>query len=209
MIIFRRENKTTAHYARDALVKVRISILDKKWRDFMAQPESRMSLFEGVALISQWSTMEHGKLQTCLKDLGTSIENINKRVNKQMAKVLCASTAKPKKKAEIILDLITHVMFNEMGFKLLPIMYGFHLHFCCIGQVCSALPLCYFYVNMHLDQNLISFIFIFLPLRFLRERNAAQHFCVQSIRKWPGKWIFLVSWFIVKNGMKKTISLID
>ena len=46
----------------------------------MAQPESQMSLFEGVALISQWSTMEHGKLQTCLEDLGTSIENITKRV---------------------------------------------------------------------------------------------------------------------------------
>ena len=141
MIFFRRENKTTFHYARDTLVKVRITILDKKWRDFMAQPKSQMSLFEGVALISQWSTMEHGKLQTSLKDLGTSIENITKRVNKQMTEVPCASTAEPKKKAEIILDLITHVMFNEMGFKLLPFTYSSHLHFSCISQVCSALPL--------------------------------------------------------------------
>ena len=146
MIIFRRENETTAHYARDALVKVRISILDKKWRDFMAQPESQMSLFEGVALISQWSTMEHGKLQTCLEDLGTSIENITKRVNKQMAEVLCASTAKPKKKAEIILDLITHVMFNEMGFKLLSFAYRSHLHFSCISQV-ALLYYCAIFVN--------------------------------------------------------------
>nr|CAH0107282.1 unnamed protein product [Daphnia galeata] len=130
-----RENKTTFHYARDTLVKVRITILDKKWRDFMAQPKSQMSLFEGVALISQWSTMEHGKLQTCLKDLESSIENITKRVNEQMAEVLCASNAKPKKKAKNILDLITHVMFNEMGFKLLTTIYRSHLHFSCISQV--------------------------------------------------------------------------
>jgi F-box protein 21 len=104
-----------------------------------------MSLFEGVALISQWSTMELGKLQTCLKDLGISIENITKRVNEQMVEVLCASTAKPKKKAKIILDLITHVMFNEMGFEVLTAIYRTHLHFSCISQVCSALlPLCYF-----------------------------------------------------------------
>jgi F0F1-type ATP synthase delta subunit len=105
-----------------------------------------MSLFEGVALISQWSTMEHGKLQTCFEDLGTSIENITKRVNKQMAEVLCASTAKPKKKAEIILDLITHVMFNEMGFKLLSFAYRSHLHFSCISQV-ALLYYCAIFVN--------------------------------------------------------------
>jgi len=161
VIIFRRENKTTFHYAKDTLVKVRISILDKKWRDFMAQPESQMSLFEGVALISQWSTMEHGKLQTSLKDLGTSIENITKRVNKQMAEVLCASTAKPKKKAEIILDLITHVMFNEMGFKLLSFAYRSHLHFSCISQV-ALLYYCAIFVNACWSKPNFIYIFFYL-----------------------------------------------
>ncbi|XP_046656341.1 F-box only protein 21-like [Daphnia pulicaria] len=118
-----RENETTYHYARDVLVKVRISILDKKWRDFMAQPESRKSLFEGVALISQWSTLEHGK-QTCLKDLKSSIEKITDRVKQllelEVGKVSCASTDEPRKKNLNILDSINQVMFIELGFKKLP-----------------------------------------------------------------------------------------
>jgi hypothetical protein len=121
---FRRENETTYHYARDVLVKVRISILDKKWRDFRAQPEYRKSLFEGVALISQWSTLEHGKGQTCLKDMESSIEKITDRVKQllelEVGKVSCASTDEPKKKNLKILDSINQVMFNELGFKKLP-----------------------------------------------------------------------------------------
>ncbi|EFX83127.1 hypothetical protein DAPPUDRAFT_302130 [Daphnia pulex] len=122
-----RENKTTLHYARDVLVKVRISILDKKWRDFMAQPEFRKSLFEGVALISQWSTLEHGTGQTCLKDLESSIEKITDRVKQllelEVGKVSCASTDEPKKKNLKILDSINQVMFNELGFKQLSYFY--------------------------------------------------------------------------------------
>ncbi|XP_046654309.1 F-box only protein 21-like [Daphnia pulicaria] len=122
-----RENKTTLHYARDALVKVRISILDKKWRDFMAQPESQKSLFEGVALISQWSTLGHGKGQTCLKNLESSIEKITNRVKQllelEVGKVSCASTDDPKKKNLKILDSINQVMFNELGFKKFPNFY--------------------------------------------------------------------------------------
>ncbi|XP_046636257.1 F-box only protein 21-like [Daphnia pulicaria] len=122
-----RENKTTLHYARDVLVKVRISILDKKWRDFMAQPESQKSLFEGVALISQWSTLELGEEQTCLKDLESSIEKITDRVKQllelEVGKVSCASTDERKKKNLKILDSINQVMFNELGFKKLPHFY--------------------------------------------------------------------------------------
>ncbi|XP_046462667.1 F-box only protein 21-like [Daphnia pulex] len=122
-----RENETTFHYARDVLVKVRMSILDKKWRDFMAQPESRKSLFEGVALISQWSTLEHGKQQTSLKELENSIEKITDRVKQllelEVGKVSCASTDEPKKKNLKILDSINQVMFNELGFKKLPYFY--------------------------------------------------------------------------------------
>ncbi|XP_046439714.1 F-box only protein 21-like [Daphnia pulex] len=123
-----RENKTTLHYARDVLVKVRMSIMDKKWRDFMAQPEFRKSLFEGFALISQWSTLEHGKGQTCLKDLESSIEKITDRVKQllelEVGKVSCASTDEPKKKNLKILDSINQVMFNELGFKKLPYFHA-------------------------------------------------------------------------------------
>jgi hypothetical protein len=142
LISFRRENKTTFHYARDVFVKVRISILDKKWQEFMAQPESQKSLFEGVALMSQWSTLEHGKGQTCLKDLENSIEKITDRVKQLelgVGKVSCASTVEPKKKNLKILDSITQVLFNELGFKKLPYFYtSDHNHYCNFQQVCLA-----------------------------------------------------------------------
>ncbi|EFX61771.1 hypothetical protein DAPPUDRAFT_338193, partial [Daphnia pulex] len=132
---WRRENKTTLHYARDVLVKVRMSILDKKWRDFMAQPESQKSLFEGVALISQWSTMESGKGQTCLKDLERSIDEITDRVKQvlelDVGKVSRASTVELKKNNLKILDSINQVMFNELGFKnLLNFYTSDYNHYC-------------------------------------------------------------------------------
>ncbi|XP_046462978.1 F-box only protein 21-like isoform X2 [Daphnia pulex] len=134
-----RENETTYHYARDVLNKVRISILDKKWRDFMAQPESRKSLFEGVALISQWSTLEHGKGQTSLKELENSIEKITDRVKQllelEVGKVSCASTDdEPKKKSLKILDSINQVMFNELGFKKLQNCYNSDYYLYCNFQ---------------------------------------------------------------------------
>ncbi len=92
----------------------------------MAKPESRKSLFEGVALISQWSTLKHGKGQTCLKDLESSIEKITDRVKQllelEVGKVSC-STDDPKKKNLKILDSINQVMFNELGFKKLQNFY--------------------------------------------------------------------------------------
>jgi F-box protein 21 len=103
----------------------------------MAQPESQKSLFEGVALISQWATLEHGKGQTCLKDLESSIEEITDRVKQllelEVEKVSCASTVEPKNLK--ILDSITQVMFNELGFKKLPYRYTSDLHYSSIQQV--------------------------------------------------------------------------
>ena len=110
----------------------------------MAQPESQKSLFEGVALISQWVTLEHGKGQTCLKDLESSIEKITDRVKQLELGVgkessSAASTIEPKKKNLKILDSITQVMFNEMGFKKLPDFYTSEfIHYSSIQQVCLA-----------------------------------------------------------------------
>jgi hypothetical protein len=171
LIFFRRENKTTLHYARDVLVKVRISILDKKWRDFMAQPESRKSLFEGVALISQWSTLEHGKGQTCLKDLESSIEKITDRVKQllelEVGKVSCASTDEPKKKNLKILDSINQVMFNELGFKKLPYFdtsdHTLYLY-SNFQQVCLATLS--IWLKSNADEGLMLFIYIFLSPYF-------------------------------------------
>jgi hypothetical protein len=168
LIFFRRENKTTLHYARDALVKVRISILDKKWRDFMAKPESRKSLFEGVALISQWSTLGHGKGQTCLKDLESSIEKITDRVKQllelEVGKVSCASTDDPKKKNLKILDSINQVMFNELGFKKFPVLYTDRRLYSNFQQVCLATLSIWLKCNA--DQGLMLFIYIFLSPYF-------------------------------------------
>ncbi len=161
---FRRENKTTAHYARDALVKVRISILDKKWQEFMAQPESQKSLFKGVALISQWATLEHGKRQTCLKNLESSIEEITDRVKQllelEVGKVSYASTVEPKKKNLKILDSINQVMFNELGFKKHPYFYTSNRNlYCNFQQVCLAtLSIC---LKCNADQGLMLFFYIF------------------------------------------------
>jgi hypothetical protein len=170
LIFFRRENKTTLHYARDVLVKVRISILDKKWRDFMAQPESRKSLFEGVALISQWSTLELGEEQTCLKDLESSIEKITDRVKQllelEVGKVSCASTDEPKKKNLKILDSINQVMFNELGFKKLPHFYTSDYNlYCNFQQVCLATLSIWLKCNA--DQGLMLFIYIFRSFSIL------------------------------------------
>jgi hypothetical protein len=169
LIFFRRENKTTLHYARDVLVKVRISILDKKWRDFMAQPESQKSLFEGVALISQWATLEHGKGQTCLKDLESSIEKITDRVKQllelEVGKVSCASTDDPNKKNLKILDSINQVMFNELGFKKLPNCdtSDYNLY-CKFQKVC--LTTSSIWLKCNADQGLMLFIYIFLSPYF-------------------------------------------
>jgi hypothetical protein len=116
-------------------------MLDKKWLEFMAQPESQKSLFEGVALVSQWATLEHGKGQTCLKDLESSIEKITDRVKQllelEVGKVSCASTVEPKNLK--ILDSITQVMFNELGFKKIPSFYTSEfIHYSSIQKVCLA-----------------------------------------------------------------------
>jgi F-box protein 21 len=143
LIYFRRENETTFHYAKDALVKVRISILDKKWRDFMAQPESQKSLFEGVALMSQWSTMESGKGQTCLKNLEISIEKITDRVKHllglEVGNAPGSITVEPKKNNLHILDAISHIIFIELGFKKLPFLTFDYNNYFNFQQVCLAI----------------------------------------------------------------------
>jgi F-box protein 21 len=170
LIYFRRENETTFHYAKDALVKVRISILDNKWRDFMTQPESQKSLFEGVALISQWSTMESGKGQTCLKDLEISIEKITDRVKQllelKVGKVPCASTVEPKKNNLNILDSISHVMFIELGFKKFSMFTSDCSNYFNFQQVCLTTSLIWLKCNADEGLTLLSLFFFQSPRCF-------------------------------------------
>ncbi len=132
----------------------------------MAQPESRKSLFEGVALISQWSTLEHGKQQTSLKELENSIEKITDRVKQllelEVGKVSCASTDdEPKKKSLKILDSINQVMFNELGFKKLQNCYNSDYYlYCNFQKVC--LTTSSIWLKCNADQGLMLFIYIFL-----------------------------------------------
>ena len=131
----------------------------------MAQPESQKSLFEGVALISQWVTLEHGKEQTCLKDLESSIEKITDRVKQllelEVGKVSCASTVEPKNLK--ILDSITQVMFNELGFKKHPYFYTSDRNlYCNFQQVCLATLSIWLKCNA--DQGLMLFFFSFSVL---------------------------------------------
>jgi F-box protein 21 len=108
----------------------------------MAQPESQKSLFEGVALMSQWSTMESGKGQTCLKELEISIEKITDRVKQMLeldvGKVSRASTVEPKKNNLNILDAICQIIFVELGFKKLPFVTCDCNNYFNFQQVCLA-----------------------------------------------------------------------
>ncbi len=130
----------------------------------MARPESRKSLFEGVALISQWSTLKHGKGQTCLKDLEKYIEKITDRVKQllelEVGKVSCASTDEPRKNNLNILDSINQVMFNELGFKNLLNFYtsGYN-HYCNFQKVCLATLSIWLKCNA--DEGLMLLIYIF------------------------------------------------
>ena len=109
----------------------------------MAQPESRKSLFEGVALISQWSTLEHGKGQTCLKDLESSIEKITDRVKHllglEVGNAPGSITVEPKKNNLHILDAISHIIFIELGFKKLPFLTFDYNNYFNFQQVCLAI----------------------------------------------------------------------
>ncbi len=135
----------------------------------MAQPESRKSLFEGVALISQWSTLKHGKGQTCLKDVESSIEKITNRVKQllelEVGKVSCASTDEPKKKNLKILDSINQVMFIELGFKKFPNFYTDRRLYSNFQQVCLATLSIWLKCNA--DQGLMLFIYIFRSFSIL------------------------------------------
>ena len=152
-------------------------MLDKKWLEFMAQPESQKSLFEGVALVSQWATLEHGKGQTCLQDLERSIEEITDRVKQLeleemrngkklelgVEKVSFASTVEPKKKNIKIFDFINQVMFNELGFKKHPYFYTSDRNlYCNFQQVCLATLSIWLKCNA--DQGLMLFFFSFSVL---------------------------------------------
>lgn len=147
-------------------------MLDKKWLEFMAQPESQKSLFEGVALVSQWATLEHGKGQTCLQDLESSIEEITDRVKQLeleemrngkklelgVEKVSFASTVEPKKKNLKVFDFINQVMFNELGFKKHPYFYTSDRNlYCNFQQVCLATLSIWLKCNA--DQGLMLFFF--------------------------------------------------
>ena len=143
----------------------------------MAQPESQQSLFKGVALISQWATLEHGKGQTCLQDLESSIEEITDRVKQLeleemrngkklelgVEKVSFASTVEPKKKNIKIFDFINQVMFNELGFKKHPYFYTSDRNlYCNFQQVCLATLSIWLKCNA--DQGLMLFFFSFSVL---------------------------------------------
>ncbi len=49
---------TFAYYVNHLYTKVRMCLLEKKWVNFMALPESQKSLFEGTLLVSEWINMD-------------------------------------------------------------------------------------------------------------------------------------------------------
>jgi len=121
------------------LVKVRISILDHRWRDFVAQPKSHMSLLEGVVILYQWVwfTIRRWEKQNFVRDFEISLENITERKQQAFEVGKVSNSADPEKRIEDILDLLKKVMFDEFKFKNFPFSEAFD----CIQQVCFAIEL--------------------------------------------------------------------
>lgn len=61
---FRADDLTFTHYARHLYTKVRMCLLEKKWLNFMRQPESKKSLLEGALLVSEWINMDFREIHS-------------------------------------------------------------------------------------------------------------------------------------------------
>ncbi|KAI9557774.1 hypothetical protein GHT06_014522 [Daphnia sinensis] len=111
-------NLTLAYHAECALRKVRTSMLENKWWDFLEQDASQKTLLEAIVLVSQWLEVpnEHFPSLQNIKDYLDKITQRVKELNNQKLKSFYSSraiTAYPEVSPREILTNINYVLFDE------------------------------------------------------------------------------------------------
>uniref|UniRef100_A0A0P5YCE8 F-box only protein 21 n=3 Tax=Daphnia magna TaxID=35525 RepID=A0A0P5YCE8_9CRUS len=111
-------NLTLAYHAERALRKVRTSLLEGKWWDFLEQDASQKTLLEAIVLVSQWLEVpnEHFPSLQNIKDyLGKITQRVKELIiEKQKSSYsLRAVNANPRVSHREILTIINYVLFHE------------------------------------------------------------------------------------------------
>ncbi|KAK4011237.1 hypothetical protein OUZ56_020350 [Daphnia magna] len=111
-------NLTLAYHAERALRKVRTSLLEGKWWDFLEQDASQKTLLEAIVLVSQWLEVpnEHFPSLQNIKDyLGKITQRVKELIIEKQKSFysLKAVNANPKVSPREILTIINYVLFHE------------------------------------------------------------------------------------------------
>ncbi|XP_032782263.2 LOW QUALITY PROTEIN: F-box only protein 21 [Daphnia magna] len=111
-------NLTLAYHAERALRKVRTSLLEGKWWDFLEQDSSQKTLLEATVLVSQWLEVpnEHFPSLQNIKDyLGKITQRVKELIIEKQRSFysLRAVNANPKVSPREILTIINYVLFHE------------------------------------------------------------------------------------------------
>lgn len=111
-------NLTLAYHAERALRKVRTSLLEGKWWDFLEQDSSQKTLLEATVLVSQWLEVpnEHFPSLQNIKDyLGKITQRVKELIIEKQKSFysLRAVNANPKVSPREILTIINYVLFHE------------------------------------------------------------------------------------------------
>lgn len=111
-------NLTLAYHAERALRKVRTSLLEGKWWDFLEQDASQKTLLEATVLVSQWLEVpnEHFPSLQNIKDyLGKITQRVKELIIEKQKSFysLRAVNANPKVSPREILTIINYVLFHE------------------------------------------------------------------------------------------------
>lgn len=111
-------NLTLAYHAERALRKVRTSLLEGKWWDFLEQDASQKTLLEAIVLVSQWLEVpnEHFPSLQNIKDyLGKITQRVKELIIEKQKSFysLRAVNANPKVSHREILTIINYVLFHE------------------------------------------------------------------------------------------------
>ncbi|XP_046458582.1 F-box only protein 21-like [Daphnia pulex] len=116
------DDLTFTYYARHLYTKVRMCLLEKKWLNFMRQPESKKSLLEGALLVSEWINMDFREIHSS-SDSDLMIDWIVDRVKFLLGETrnysFQGADVQPTERE--ILTTISRVLFHEEEMKMLLI----------------------------------------------------------------------------------------
>ncbi|XP_057373180.1 F-box only protein 21-like [Daphnia carinata] len=106
-------NLTLAYHAERALRKVRTSLLEGKWWDFLEQDASQKTLLEATVFVSQWLEVPNDHFPS-LQSIKDYLGKITLRVKELIVeKQRSFYSLKAKLSPREILTIINHVLFHE------------------------------------------------------------------------------------------------